>query len=59
MQVLKKTDIAENVGLCNLCGEQKPMHMDDFAAHHAWVTARRAHELEPENAFVERRFVTG
>jgi hypothetical protein len=59
MQVLKKMDLIENVALCSLWGERKPMHPDDFAAHHAWVTARRVREIEPENTFVERRFVTG
>ena len=33
--------------------EKKPMHPDDFAAHLAWVTAKRFHELVLEKTFAE------
>jgi len=34
--------------------EQKPMHPDDFAAHLAWVTAKRFHELVMKETFAEK-----
>lgn len=33
--------------------EKKPMHPDDFAAHLAWVTAKRFHELVLEKTFAD------
>lgn len=34
--------------------EKKPMHPDDFAAHLAWVTAKRFHELITKETFMEK-----
>ncbi len=33
--------------------EKKPMHPDDFAAHLAWVTAKRFHELVLKKTFAD------
>jgi len=32
----------------------QPMHPDDFAAHYAWVTAKRLHEMIMRERFAER-----
>ena len=34
--------------------EKKPMHPDDFKAHHAWVTAKRFHEIVLGKTFAEK-----
>jgi hypothetical protein len=34
--------------------EPQPMHPDDFAAHYAWVTAKRFHEMIMKESFTEK-----
>jgi hypothetical protein len=35
-------------------GENVPMHPDDFEAHHAWIMAKRFHELVLKERFAEK-----
>jgi len=39
---------------CSNCDETLPMHPDDFAAHLAWVMAKRFHELIHDETFAEK-----
>lgn len=38
----------------NRSAERIPMHPDDFAAHRAWVAAKRSHETRQETGFSEK-----
>lgn len=40
--------------------EKKPMHPDDFKAHHAWVRAKRFHEITTGRVPLQkRRYIIG
>jgi hypothetical protein len=49
--------VSENISACPGHpggAEREPMHPDDFAAHLAWITAKRFHENGTEKMYNEK-----